>query len=341
MASDSGEGALKQDGHVRWENDILDVLMFRHNSPDRPSSADMTRYTSAGAAESSFSVYVPQARFDGYMMHDRQDVFQILLSADNLSVKRDSEMIDGHACFVVSGDSPHGKYTVWLDPESGYLPRKIQGIKAASNTYNRTSQVSDIGYNVAATDRKEFVMRNALGADWKELTTVEVGLDTVGIEQIEGYWVITSGRAYARREFADGLSSESVADIFIEDIEFYSSGEASDTLDFDGLIPEGTVIRWFEGDLLRRLVWKDGRIQVPIPKAEIRAVHAAIEEELDFRNGEDTSAGYPPGDKNLNQVPTSSDARPSPLVIGLVVSGLVLISAAIALFFRRERVRFR
>ncbi len=90
-----------------------------------------------------------------------------LRHADQISVRQTTETINGSACYIIDADTKSGQYTVWLDPEHGYLPARAK--------------------------------RKATEGDWQREAFLPAGshitesVDNIRFEQVDGVWVAMEG----------------------------------------------------------------------------------------------------------------------------------------------------
>jgi len=61
----------------------------------------------------------------GYVDTDER-LDEVLRKAKYISVRDETEMVRGSACFVLDAHTRYGQYSLWLDPEHGYHPAKIR-----------------------------------------------------------------------------------------------------------------------------------------------------------------------------------------------------------------------
>ena len=84
--------------------------------------------------------------FVGKLGRDTEDFTKVLKQDPNLRLRPQREDVDGHSCYVLESDTPeNGKYTVWLDPEAGYVPRRAVVEKGESSRFANT-QLSGAGW---------------------------------------------------------------------------------------------------------------------------------------------------------------------------------------------------
>lgn len=57
----------------------------------------------------------------------RQGLASLLRDNPEVSVRNEMESVQGHACYVLESAAADQRWSVWLDPAAGGLPRRIQG----------------------------------------------------------------------------------------------------------------------------------------------------------------------------------------------------------------------
>jgi hypothetical protein len=97
-------------------------------------------------------------------------VAEVLAEAPDLRLRPEPEVIDGAECRVVEGTTPYGRFTLWIDPARGHHAIKC---------------VDEI--------RPGDLLR---GEPFKSHATTTV--DEVKLEQVDGVWVVVSGRRVER-----------------------------------------------------------------------------------------------------------------------------------------------
>lgn len=72
----------------------------------------------------------------GYLAQDIPNMIDILRESPDISVAPSVEQINGANTYKVSAAHPEfGRYTLWLDPAIGYLPRRIEVNKGKAHRY--------------------------------------------------------------------------------------------------------------------------------------------------------------------------------------------------------------
>lgn len=56
----------------------------------------------------------------GRFLSDKQSFSELMGQDDRLTLRQNTEVVDGAMCYVLDGTTPSGKYSVWLSPDRGY-----------------------------------------------------------------------------------------------------------------------------------------------------------------------------------------------------------------------------
>ncbi|MHC4397326.1 MAG: PepSY domain-containing protein [Planctomycetota bacterium] len=156
--NDKGIDAELHVREVRWDGDRYDAVMTRYDVVDDHANLTYSKraiwtgkqYQSRqkGANESSIAAVVSSkeqhmsrvwnspfsgAFLSGVLPAHTDHVAMILKDIPSVSVRDDFEEVAGHLCYVIQGTIKNNKYTIWVDPNSGFNIRKaiaiIQGEK--------------------------------------------------------------------------------------------------------------------------------------------------------------------------------------------------------------------
>ena len=156
-------GILDTDRAISYENSTGGTPEFARVSNQRESMRGYVRSQLQGGQAAK-----------GYFAQDGKSVVEILRSSPDLSILRTDEVVDNMQCVVIQGTSGYGSYTLWLDPNAGYLPRRVLVTKQKDHFWSE----------VKIADRSPF--SNG------KLKDVAYRLDSVEIEEVDGQHVITS-----------------------------------------------------------------------------------------------------------------------------------------------------
>lgn len=115
---------------------------------------------------------------EGYLFAERlPDIFR---SSPSLRVRNDREDVDGHPVYVLESRSEYGDISIWLDPNSGFHPRRIELNKTGDDLLEGQPLASSRPNNEAFPD--------------EQLDEYSIVVESVQIEDIEGTFVITGDR---------------------------------------------------------------------------------------------------------------------------------------------------
>ena len=165
-----------------------------------------------------------------------------LKNADHISIRKESEMINGSHCYIIDADTEYGQYTVWLDSEHGYHPARIKSEVTEGDKFHSTNTIMYKGCSISQN------------------------VDIVRFESVDGVWVPMEQHIRGCRNFVkrDGYFSESQAQIKRTEIvlnpDHDALGSFADPLKNPEQDPElrnGTPIK-MEGGL--RGVWLNGKV---------------------------------------------------------------------------------
>jgi len=116
-----------------------------------------------GTKKEVFSKNSTNSHILGFMGSDER-LDAVLRGASQISVRPATETIGGSGCYVIDAHTKYGKYSVWLDPEHGYHPIKM----------NRRAKEGDEYFNRGVLSKGH--IRTAY-------------LDNVRFEKIDGVWI--------------------------------------------------------------------------------------------------------------------------------------------------------
>ncbi|UCG48488.1 MAG: hypothetical protein JSU94_01680 [Phycisphaerales bacterium] len=167
---------------------------------------------------------------DAIPIGDYVSVAQLLASSANAVLAPKMENIDGFATYVLESRNKRGLYRVWVDPENGFVPRKIT-VRREKNDLHRDGPLRG--------------------------GTVEIEISGVQIEKVGGHYVVTKSTVNERVLFRERLIESQTLDVKRENIEWNPDFEKMGAFVIDG-IPEGAKVLNFDFPDLPH-IWADGR----------------------------------------------------------------------------------
>lgn len=217
-------------------------------------STDVDSLTQASIHESAYDRQWTRGQLgyaqslDGYLAQDIESAADLLLESRNLTLRKEQELVDGILCYVVEGNTTHGKYTLWLDPEGGYLPRKAEISKG------ETDRIWQEGKLVGTTALWQ------LGREGKlQMKSLDYVMDNVVIDEIDGRYVITQARTIETRNYSDG--------IYLRMTENHTRTRIDLNPDFEELgafvpdLPEGHLVNVRNSRSMQQYEWVDGTLR--------------------------------------------------------------------------------
>jgi hypothetical protein len=113
----------------------------------------------------------------GIFNGDLRPVTEILRESDRLSLRPNTEVVNGSSCYVIEASGKHGKYTVWVDPEHSYNIAKAK--------VSKTGKAMAYGALLGTMDDFDEEIQRERHA----LTEMSFEIDNVRFEEINGKWI--------------------------------------------------------------------------------------------------------------------------------------------------------
>ena len=248
---------------------------------------------------------------------------KLLLESETLRLRPEMEQVDGFACYVVEGDTPSYYHTVWIDPQNGYLHRKI---------------ICE-GYQKNLPYEGSWIIKSGI-----EVTDVK-------IEYFEGIPVVTEAKRHSFNERTDGNTLDAISHEKMSNVVWNPDFESLGAFKMDK-VPDGTRVIYDVNDLYKTGVkfhWQGGRIVPNVDEEVIEQIDRITEELMaegqvpaGLATAKKTEAApNQPAGIAETQVTTEkaqgeilSESRPFPVVV-LIPIGLLIIGLIGWLVFRR------
>jgi hypothetical protein len=167
---------------------------------------------------------------DAIPIGDYVSVAQLLASSGNVTLAPQTERIDGFPTRLHESRNARGLYRVWIDPENGFIPRKITILRQANDLH------------------RDGPLRGG---------TVEIEVSDVEIEKVAGYYVVTKSRITETARLGDVVIESQTLEVKRENIQWNPDFDKMGAFVMDG-IPDGAEVRNFDFPGVR-YVWADGR----------------------------------------------------------------------------------
>jgi RNA polymerase sigma factor (sigma-70 family) len=234
-------------GKVRQRRIVLNDWFIEYHPPENVARIYPFFFLDGASRAPKVRARLQSAEaLDGIFCHDFQSVFSIGQLPDTKVALGPPETVDGHDCMVVRLSGIHGDYRLWLDPQVGYLPRRVDVEKSAQHRFDRYEKVGEIN------------PRDVGNA--KDLSTVawRFKMHSIDIEMIDGAFAITEARIEERRVFTGDIYVTTDKELKMEALD-----RTPNFKNFGAFVPDlpnGTTLA--VGRDGRTYVWSNGAVEV-------------------------------------------------------------------------------
>ena len=162
---------------------------------------------------------------EGYLLEDGgARLPDILRSSLSLVVRNDKPEIDGYPTYVLESRGENGETIMWLDPNSGFHPRRIESRKSGDDLLN--------GQPLASSRPNNEIFPP------EPLHEYSIVVESVKIDQIEGTFVITGADVTESWTFSSGQMVRISYDFKLSKIDMNPDFNALRA--FEIKVPDGT-----------------------------------------------------------------------------------------------------
>ena len=138
----------------------------------------------------------------GYMQGDLKPLAEILAKESSVIHTLPSmQMVNGFPTYVLEATTPYGQYSVWMDPNCGYSPRRVIVERGPKDLYD--------GRPVSTPPPPGLVPSGNQMVPRPTLKHVRFVLEISKIEEIDGDFMTTKGSTISSTVFSDGSKEES------------------------------------------------------------------------------------------------------------------------------------
>jgi len=282
-------------------------------------------YTTKGHTESGYARAQMGGgeALEGYFASDQVQITDLMKEALSIDLQPDIEKVDGFDCYVVDVvTKDHGSYKLYIDPEHGYLPRRVEVRKSGDDIWDHTP-LSDIAW----------------------MSDVDCVIEIAQIEEIDGTFVPTSFRVKEIWRNGDTIVQTVEMDHEITGIDFHPDFETLGAFEVD--LPDGIKVN--HQDFVTSglgFEWRDGKVVAAMNEVDLRAMDDMVEQirvedqkEPDTPPAAETEPPLSAQDMSpqVSQRPSVSEPQ-SRFITGLIVVG-VLVLAVVGSIFLVYRLR--
>jgi hypothetical protein len=194
----------------------------------------------------------------GYMQGDLKPLAEILAEDSTvLHALPPIQMVNGFPTYVIEAATPYGHYTVWMDPNCGYSPRRVSVERGPKDLYDGRPVSTPRPLPPPGHTRKPLPARER----------VRFVLEISKIKEIDGGFIATQGSTTLSTDFSDRSNEEihGVCEFTLIDLnpDFKKIPDA-----FVLGVPDGTQVLNID-DPKSKFKWQDGKmvplIAQPVP----------------------------------------------------------------------------
>lgn len=194
----------------------------------------------------------------GMIRGDSTPVLQAMSESGQVQLRTTREIVDGGSCFVLETAAASGRYAAWIDPDSGYVCRRIRVVK-------------EPGHRIFGQP-----------LPYKSGTLTWTGLEVeVRIEEIERHgevFVPVAAVMECRESFQDGKNERTVYRTRMKDLRLRPDFTAIGAFVMDG-IPDGSPVLPKDRNDHLIYVWRGGRVVVDVNEEATKLIESTIAEE--------------------------------------------------------------
>ena len=250
---------LYDNGRPFWYNVYLNISQNPSSVYTSTKPRFKLRLDSLGVAARALEGYIPGDQ--------EKPLWQILQSASTLRVRDTMETVGSHQTYVLEAETEHGRYTLWIDPEHGFNPRRIVVERQGGHLLD--------GRVLSSPPLKPAKAGNALFPT-VPLKGHRVVLDSVEIERIGDTFVPTEAkisltRTYSSDEKVVFTTSYKRTGIDL-DPDFEAIGDAF-VLD----VSDGTAVLNVDLQMIK-YQWQGGKVVPLIDQSHLDMIENTIEE---------------------------------------------------------------
>lgn len=262
--------------------------------------------------ESTFPTGVPGVSLDDLLERN----------SGNLSLKPETETVDGFPCRVIEGNTEWGYYRLWLDTQHGYKVRKAHLHKDADHLDEEGKPLSYLPSN--PEERVYQVPR----------VKYDLFLDGVDIETVGGYYIEVGRHISSTTTFENGSKILFDSTVSVDSIDPNPDFQSLDVFNTD-FIPNGVKV-YFYGSGGISYEWRNGRVVPDLPADLEDAFDGTIEMIVSdtpkvTQNVEPAGTAYRPTGSVAVRAPHRTYSDRAILVFACVVCVAVLVVIGIIL----------
>jgi hypothetical protein len=234
-------------------------------------------------------------------------IVEAMRRAPFLQLRDKTEIIDGHRTYVLQAQDKQDTFVLWIDPENGFNPRRIEMLRSRDGK-----------------------------ADSSEILRHLV-MDNIGIEQIDGKYIIMSASITYKREDPDGGPQEMNYRYSVKRTNVRFNADFSRAVkEFWEGVPHGTPVYYTDERGARRVAyeWHKGQVRPKIDGTFVKESDKSIDVAQTDASMQVADGIASPGKEEHPDTPdagprgtegqrATSEPHRQPMPLGLAVASLI------------------
>ena len=245
---------------------------------------------------------------------DPLPLWSLLEKQDRLDVKSTDKTVDGVNCVFVESSGKYGTYRVWLDPNTGFAPVRIEIVKGTE----------DLGWSDKSLKEQG-------------ISSVSLTLSDVVVKQVGGVYFPFSGTLFQEQTAINGSKVSLSDQITVEDLDLSPNFSGTEAFNLD--VPNSTL--FFDMDAPGiRYQFQNGELHPFVDKVEADATASNPQQQLSDaipKEGKDSLLKAKEGvEKNIANQAGSPVMQSKPMLFIVVLCALALLLGTGLVVFKKN-----
>ena len=185
---------------------------------------------------------------DGTFPGDRKPIETILGTASKINLRSQMENINGTNCYVIEASTPHGEYSIWIDPEHGYNIAKAEVYKTGDDI---------LGGEPISKHKIPKYLPGFRGEMFARTAEYFLSIDNVEFKKVGTVWLPISGTCQRTDKYVNGRVETVKKNYKRTHIDLNPDFEAVGAFVPD--IPDGTSVSLEDAGGQGKYIWQNGQ----------------------------------------------------------------------------------
>jgi len=218
-----------------------------------PTRVKQLPWRALGGAESVFG------RFEG---DADKPLWEVMRETSTLELLPETQEINGAKTYALESRGKFGEHTVWIDPDRGGLPRRIEIRKNLGDLYSEIQLGARVGAVDEAPRKPGSIPRAAPPRQPPDIRAFSLRVDDIQIEKRDGAFVMTAWKTEEKVTFGDGRPGDRREEHAVGAVDFKPETWPKDALRLTIEIPDKTRVSVRDGLDGTNYEWIGGEVRV-------------------------------------------------------------------------------